>query len=210
MFSFDRAAFLSGYKQRFGPVTRELAAAIDFLLDRIESDTRFAHDPVDRWKIAYCLATFKWETAHTLRPIDEHGGDAYFNRRYGPGTVAGKMLGNTAAGDGARFHGRGFVQLTGRANYTRAGKFLKIDLVNHPDRAKEPALAYEIAMEGMSKGWFTGAKLATFFKPNSAPDYEDARTIINGHDKAQTIADLARRFDELLAAVLVPGMAVTP
>ncbi|MBI2254933.1 MAG: hypothetical protein HYU58_09975 [Proteobacteria bacterium] len=200
MFAFDRAAFLAGYKQRFGPVTAELASAIDFLLAKIAHDTRFAQDPVDRWKLAYCLATFKWETAHTLRPIDEYGGDAYFNKRYGPGTAAGKMLGNTQAGDGARFHGRGFVQLTGRTNYDRAGKFLKADLLGEPERAKEPALAYEVAMEGMNKGWFTGARLAKFFKPGAPPNYEDARTIINGHDKAQTIADLARRFDELLAA----------
>jgi hypothetical protein len=200
MFSFDRATFLSGYKQRFGPATDALAAAIGFLLDRIEGDARFAQDPVDRWKIAYCLATFKWETAHTLLPIDEHGSAGYFNRRYGPGTKVGKMLGNTEAGDGARFHGRGFVQLTGRANYGRAGKFLKVDLVDRPDRAKEPGLAYEIAIEGMSKGWFTGARLAKFFKKDAAPNYEDARTIINGHDKAQEIAEFARRFDALLEA----------
>ena len=105
-------------------------------------------------------------------------------------------------GDGARFHGRGFVQLTGRYNYDRAGKFFKVDLIGNPERAKDPELAYEIAMEGMTKGWFTGAKLAKFFKPGAPPNYEDARTIINGHDKAQTIADLARRFDELLAAAL--------
>ena len=157
---------------------------------------------VDRCKLAYCLGTFKWETAHTLRPIDEHGGDAYFNKRYAPGTEAGKNVGNTQPGDGARFHGRGFVQLTGRYNYDRAGKFFKVDLIGNPERAKDPELAYEIAMEGMTKGWFTGAKLAKFFKPGAPPNYEDARTIINGHDKAQTIADLARRFDELLAAAL--------
>jgi len=202
MFSFDNATFLAGYKQRFGPVTAELAAAIEFLLSRIESDVRFAPGPVDRWKIAYCLATFKWETAHTLRPIDEHGGDAYFNKRYGSGTAVGKILGNTEAGDGARFHGRGYVQLTGRANYERAGKLLKADLINKPERAKEPALAYEIAMEGMNKGWFTGAKLAKFFKQGNPPNYEDARTIINGHDKAQDIAEIARRFDELLTGSL--------
>lgn len=202
MFAFDNAKFIDGFKQRFGAMTQDLAAAIEFLLGKIEADARFAENPTDRFKLAYCLATFKWETAHTLQPIDEHGGDAYFNKRYGPGTGPGTMLGNTKAGDGARFHGRGFVQLTGRTNYDKAGKFLRVDLINQPDRAKEPALAYEIAMEGMSKGWFTGAKLAKFFKPGALPNYEDARTIINGHDKAQTIADMARRFDELLAASL--------
>jgi predicted chitinase len=202
MFDFDNAKFIDGYKQRFGPVTPDLASAIEFLLAKIEADTRFTENPVDRWKIAYCLATFKWETAHTLRPIDEHGGDAYFNKRYAPGTTAGTNVGNTQPGDGARYHGRGFVQLTGRFNYDRAGKFFKVDLIGNPDRAKEPELAYEIAMEGMTKGWFTGAKLAKFFKTGAPPNYEDARTIINGHDKAQTIADLARRFDELLANAL--------
>lgn len=202
MFAFDNAKFLDGYKQRFGALTQDLAAAIEFLLAKIEADTRYSENPVDRFKLSYCLATFKWETAHTLLPIDEHGGDAYFNKRYGPGTSAGTMLGNTQAGDGARFHGRGFVQLTGRANYQRAGKFLKVDLLANPDRAKEPALAYEIAMEGMNKGWFTGAKLARYFRPGTLPDYERARAIINGQDKAQTIADMARRFDELLTASL--------
>jgi len=202
MFAFDNDRFLAGYKDRFGPVTQELAGAIGFLLGRIEADTRFAENPVDRYKLAYCLATFKWETAHTLRPIDEHGSEAYFNKRYGPGTAVGKMLGNTQAGDGARFHGRGFVQLTGRANYQRAGKFLGIHFLAQPERVKEPALAYEIAMEGMAKGWFTGAKLGRYFKAGALPNYEGARAIINGQDKAQTIADMARRFDELLVASL--------
>ncbi len=86
MFAFDNAKFIDGFKQRFGPVIQDLAAAIEFLLGKIEADGRFAENPTDRFKLSYCLATFKWETAHTLQPIDEHGGDAYFNRRYGPGT----------------------------------------------------------------------------------------------------------------------------
>lgn len=202
MFTFDNVKFLDGYKQRFGPVTGALAEAVEFLLGKIEADKRFAANPVDRHKLSYCLATFKWETAHTLHPIDEHGSETYFNKRYGPGTVVGKMLGNTKDGDGARFRGRGFVQLTGRANYQRAGKFLGIDFLAQPERTKEPALSYEIAMEGMAKGWFTGAKLGRYFKTGALPDYEGARAIINGQDKAQTIADMARRFDELLAASL--------
>lgn len=55
--------------------------------------------------------------------------------------------GNTQAGDGYKFHGRGFVQLTGRANYEHYGKALGLDLVNHPELAAEPANAAKIAVQ---------------------------------------------------------------
>lgn len=206
MFTFDRKKFFDAYRVRFGPLTQDLVDALEFLLSQIEQDKRFAGTETDRRQLAYCLATFKWETAHTMKPIDEHGTDAYFNRRYGPQTKVGKMLGNTQAGDGALFHGRGYVQLTGRTNYTRAKNFTKVDLLTEPDRAKNAELAYEIAIQGMKEGWFTGAKLSQFIKDGQPPDYENARTIINGHDKAQTIADIARRFNE----VLLDGAATAP
>lgn len=200
MFSFNDEAFLEGYRQRFGPLKQELADALRFLLSKIEQDAGFNRDsPHHRQQLAYCLATFKWETAHTMRPIDEFGSEERFNRLYGPQTRVGRMLGNTRPGDGARFHGRGYVQLTGRANYEKAGRLLERDLLNQPDDAKKPPVAYAIAMEGMRRGWFTGKRLDQFFRPGQLPNYEEARRIINGLDKAQTIADMARRFDELLA-----------
>ncbi|MEJ7618485.1 MAG: glycoside hydrolase family 19 protein [Pyrinomonadaceae bacterium] len=61
---------------------------------------------------------------------------------------AAQMIGNTEHGDGAKFHGRGYIQLTGRSNYQRAGEFLHLDLVNDPDLAAEPSHAARIA------GWF--------------------------------------------------------
>lgn len=198
MFTFDRKKLFDGYRSRFGPLTQDLVDALEFLLGQIEKDNRFDGTVNDRQQLAYCLATFKWETAHTLKPIDEIGSAARFNSLYGPQTKVGKSLGNTQPGDGAKFHGRGYVQLTGRRNYTKAKSLTGADLVSEPDRAKEPDLAYEIAVQGMKDGWFTGKKLGQFIKDGQPPDYENARTIINGHDKAQSIADLARRFDEVL------------
>jgi hypothetical protein len=202
MFTFDGKKFFEGYRDRFGPLTRDLVDAIEFLLSQIEKDKRFAGTETDRRQLAYCLATFKWETAHTMKPIDEDGGPKYFERRYGPKTKVGKMLGNTKAGDGALFHGRGYVQLTGRRNYSKAKALTGIDLLSEPDRAKNPELAYQIAVQGMIDGWFTGKKLSQFIKEGKPPDYENARTIINGHDKAQNIADIARRFNEVLLAAI--------
>jgi putative chitinase len=200
MFTFNHKNFFEGYRNRFGPLTQDLVDAIEFLLSQIEQDKRFAGTETDRRQLAYCLATFKWETAHTMKPIDEHGGPKYFNSRYGPQTKVGKMLGNTKPGDGALFHGRGYVQLTGRRNYGKAKTLTGVDLLSEPDRAKDPGLAYQIAIQGMKDGWFTTKKLGQFIKDGQLPDYENARTIINGHDKAQNIADIARRFDEVLLA----------
>lgn len=202
MFTFDHKKFFDGYRTRFGALTQDLVDAIEVLLTLIEKDSRFSGSETDRRQLAYCLATFKWETAHTMKPIDEHGTDAYFNSRYGPQTKVGKTLGNTQPGDGALFHGRGYVQVTGRRNYTKAKTLTGVDLLTDPDRAKTPELAYEIAIQGMKDGWFTGKKLGDFIKDGAPPDYENARTIINGHDKAHLIADIARRFDEVLLAAI--------
>jgi predicted chitinase len=54
-------------------------------------------------------------------------------------------LGNTQPGDGERFKGRGYIQLTGRANYAAAGKALGLDLVNHPELAARPENAARVA-----------------------------------------------------------------
>ena len=56
-------------------------------------------------------------------------------------------LGNTQPGDGARYKGRGFIQITGRANYTAAGKALGVDLVNHPELAERPDIATKVSIQ---------------------------------------------------------------
>ena len=49
-------------------------------------------------------------------------------------------------GDGWRFRGRGYIQLTGRSNYTTAGEELGMSLAADPDRAAEPETASRIAI----------------------------------------------------------------
>ena len=53
-------------------------------------------------------------------------------------------LGNREDGDGALFKGRGFVQLTGKSNYTSIGSKIGVDLLNNPDLANEPEIAAKI------------------------------------------------------------------
>ncbi len=142
---------------------------------------------------AYMLATDFHETAATMRPITEYGKRAYFDK-YEPGTAVGARLGNTQSGDGFLFRGRGYVQLTGRANYLRAGAKLGIDLIRDPDLALRPEIAAVIMLRGMLEGWFTGKKLSDYLPG----DYVNARRIINGTDRAALIAGYARTFEAAL------------
>ena len=55
-------------------------------------------------------------------------------------------LGNTQPGDGKRYKGRGPIQLTGRANYRKAGKALGLDLEGHPEMVKEPEVGFRTSV----------------------------------------------------------------
>jgi putative chitinase len=156
--------------------------------------------------VAYALATSFHETAHTMQPIKEIGGDKYFFRKYdiqGHNRPLAKRLGNTFPGDGVKYAGRGYVQLTGRANYERAGKKLNIDLLHGPDLAMSKDVAAMILRHGMRDGWFTGKSFQSYLPaagPANAAQFQAARRIINGTDKAAAIAGYAMAFQDALKA----------
>jgi hypothetical protein len=97
----------------------------------------------DKDMVLTALGTIRAETASFL-PISE--GQSHFNTApggkpfglYDPVSQKATNLGNTQVGDGPKFKGRGFVQLTGRDNYTRFGPAVGADLVNNPDFGKRP------------------------------------------------------------------------
>jgi hypothetical protein len=85
------------------------------------------------------LANIRTEVANFL-PIQEYGGVAYFTRMY-----EGRAdLGNVVAGDGARYCGRGYIQLTGRANYRTYGGLIGVDLEGNPELALDAGVAAEV------------------------------------------------------------------
>jgi putative chitinase len=161
-----------------------------------------------RWPIsfaAYALATAYHETSHTMQPIKEKGGTAYFTRMYdirGNRPQKATELGNTTPGDGAKYAGRGYVQLTGKSNYVKATVKLRalgldVDLVNQPDRAMESAIAALIMVHGMSEGWFTGRKLSDDLPAKGSAaltQFKRSRDIINGTDREDLIAGYALDF----------------
>jgi len=161
-------------------------------------------DELARARLAYCFATAYHETAFTMQPIAEFGGAAYFHRMYDPRSSDPKRAAMAARmgakpGDGVLFYGRGYVQLTWRANYLRMGRKLGIDLVADPERAREPGVAAAIMYFGMRDGDFTGKRLADYFQPGRY-DWVNARRIINGVDKAEEIGQYGRQFFEAFRA----------
>jgi putative chitinase len=149
----------------------------------------------DRW-LAYVLGTAHHEVDTRFQPIHEYGGSRYFHRMYdiqGERPHVARRLGNTQPGDGVKYHGRGFVQLTGRSNYSDWGRRLNVDLVGNPELALRLDVATAVIFEGMILGTFTGRKLADYFNPQK-DDWVGARRIVNGTDKANLIAGYARSF----------------
>jgi putative chitinase len=163
---------------------------------------------------AYALATAYHETAGTMLPIKEIGGPAYFTKMYditGARPAKARELGNFTPGDGAKYPGRGYPQLTGKSNYAKATAKLKglgllkpgEDLVENPDLAMRPDIAAAIMVHGMRDGWFTGRDLDDDLPRHGAASLEQfirSRDIINGTDKAEKIAREALDFQGGLIA----------
>ena len=142
-----------------------------------------------RNQLAYVLATAFWETAHTMKPVKE----AFY--------LEGRISNlDTWRKKNLRYYpwyGRGYVQLTWERNYRKAGGILGADLTTDPDVVMQPSIAAEILVRGSMGGWFTGKGLEHYITLKKS-DFVGARRIINGTDKAQEIAQIARDYDYAL------------
>ena len=117
----------------------------------------------------------------------------------------GGRLGNDTPGDGYRYRGRGYIQLTGKDNYRNAAEELGLDLLQQPDLTAEPAIASKIAI------WYWENRVP----PSSRLDVKAATLAINGGYNG--LDDRERRFvawgERLTPAVirrLIDGLGVPP
>lgn len=203
---FDAIADGANVNQRNSPTRRATARSSAINMLNAASDVGLTREN----QFAYMLATAERES-HLGNLMTENSGrggpEAYFDRKYGPNTSKGQELGNTEEGDGARFRGRGLVQITGRTNYNDWTRRLNKagvlhngeapDLVNNPEQATDPLLAARIAAGGMKTGSFTGRKLGDYVNENQT-DFRNARRVINGMDHADEIAGRAGDFQNII------------
>ena len=95
------------------------------------------------------LAQFLAQCAHesaNFASMEERGTPAYFTKKYEKNPRKARILGNKVKGDGERYKGRGYIQLTGRDNYTRAGAALGLPLAQQPELAARPDVAAKVAV----------------------------------------------------------------
>ncbi|MCZ4093038.1 chitinase [Sinorhizobium psoraleae] len=127
-----------------------------------------------RW-LAYMLATTFHETAATMQPIRERGGEKYLRgKAYYP------------------WVGEGLVQVTWEENHRKFG-------ATKPGQLLKMPIAIKALFDGMTKGMFTKRKLADYFN-QTTDDPVNARRIVNGTDKAKLIAGYYRNFLDALEA----------
>lgn len=155
----------------------------------------------DDFKLAYLLATAFHETARTMQPVRETLAktDAKAKEILTKAWKAGKLPWVKKDYWSSGWMGRGYVQLTHRENYEKAGRELGLDLVKDPSKAMIPEVAALILVRGCSEGWFTGRKLSHYISPNTA-DYIGARKVVNGTDRAALIAGYATSFYRAIEA----------
>ena len=209
----DRSAFFEAVRHSLfnGELTQQQVAGMEAILDFWESPPvqpsgelkTFWDQRLVSW-LAYVLATTKHETASSMQPIDEYGDDAYFTQMY----EGRSELGNDHPGDGARFHGRGFVQITGRRNYAKMNEVVRHfypdapDLTEIPAAAKDSKYAAVIILYAMLTGALTGFALKDLIgdaDKGQNVDFFHARKSIGGLDAAETVEAYAKKF--LLALV---------
>ena len=129
----------------------------------------------DRAMVLGALGTIRAETEGFV-PISE------FQSKYNtpPGGAPFSLydtrrdIGNSERGDGARYRGRGFVQLTGKSNYQTYQSRLEVALVATPDLANAPEVAAVVLAQ------FLLDKAARFRTAVAAGDLRAARRLVNG------------------------------
>jgi len=164
----NRAEFFDHFRLLFGgKLTQSQVEGAEKIIDEA------ARRGVPLNQLAYILATVWHETAHTMQPIRERGGEKYLrSKAYYP------------------WVGEGLVQVTWETNHRKFGATKPGQLLQWP-------IALTALFDGMLKGMFTKYKLGDFVNETTC-NYVTARRVVNGMDKANLIAGFAGHFQTAL------------
>lgn len=115
---------LSKFRQKYG-ISKAMTAHFFGNIDHESGGFRIVRENMN-YSASRLLQVFpKYFTKETAAQY-AHKTELIGNRVYG-----GRM--GNAPDEGYKFRGRGFLQTTGRNNYTRLGDFLGVDLIKSPD-----------------------------------------------------------------------------
>ncbi|MBF8458394.1 hypothetical protein IV494_14515 [Kaistella sp. G5-32] len=215
----DEEFFFENYQIKFPtknkkgeivPLSENLKSSLRIVFKGIKEYYSKEKKDCDVSKISYLLATAKHETGSTFNPVEEANWlswkirKKYFEEMYDP--ILGKnekrrsmalKNENNVQGDGVKYFGRGYVQITWKKNYRKMGEKFGVDLVNNPEKVLDPDLAMKIMIYGSEEGKFTGVSLNHYINSKKT-DYYNARRVINGTDKASTIEGYATKIESCL------------
>lgn len=152
-----------------------------------------------RRRQAHFLGQLMHETLR-FRYAEEIWGPTVQQRRYDPasGSTLARKLGNIYPGDGERFKGRGYIQLTGRYNYERYQEhLLSVEGEEAPDILSDPSLVATTHYAADVAGWFWKAHGLSLLA--DADDSERVTLRINGgrNGLADRIQETRRAWDLL-------------
>jgi putative chitinase len=149
------------------------------------------------------------ERAHFLSQCaTESGGFRWKSELWGPtkaqkGYEGRADIGNTQLGDGVKFKGRGYIQITGRANYTKYDTYLK-SIGSKADILKNPS-ALEgdyFAADSACYWWKYLSRNITGLTGGTSPaDVRKVSKRVNGKDPANGLADRQVKFKEYWATI---------
>ena len=112
-----------------------------------------------------------------FRALKEAGKESYFLQYdiQGKDPIRARNYGNTSPGDGSKYRGRGFLQLTWKSNYRNCGKYIKKDLENNPELASQKEIAALII------AWYFNKERAKVGKNNLWGDVMEVSMAVNGY-----------------------------
>lgn len=190
-----------------GKMTQGVVDTIDTIVDTYLDQRQY-----NPQHLAYMLATAYHESYHRKlnpdwNPVREgfaktnEGAISAVTKLYNSGRISHNYaLPHT---NGNSYYGRGFVQITWPENYRKMGNRLGIPLYENPDLALDRDVSAKLLVVGMIEGLYTGRKLSDY----GAQDFDayNARRIINGLDKAETIKGYYETFNLAIAGSIHAG-----
>ena len=163
------------------------------------------HGDGDNRKLAYILASVYHETGSRMAPVRETFAKSDREARENLKELVRKRGQDSAVARyslptgpyGLIYYGRGGIQTTWIYNYRKWNDVLNMDFVKNPNLMLDPDISARVAVQGMMEGLFSGVALDRYFN-STIDDPVNARRVVNGTDRQNTIAEYHYKFLEAI------------